>query len=144
MTDLAATAAGDSTAAGLLTFPEAQNRYLYLLANVGVGFDDTDDNSASTGFVSQSYPDGALIDFNRYLHLLANVGVGFDGTDDNSASTGFVSQSYPDGDVVSFNRYLYLLAYIIRAFRSPQNTFSSMTVSTRPRPWKARSPRTWT
>jgi len=125
--------------------PDAQNRYLYLLANVGVGFDDTDDNSGSTGYVSQSYPDGTVLEQNRYLYLLANLGVGFDDTDDNSGSTGFVSQSYPDGTVIGQNRYLYLLANVIAALRRQAQTFSSMTMTSKPRGRPKRgSPRSWT
>lgn len=121
-----------------------QDRFLYLLANVGVSFDPTDDDSGSTGFVSQTYPDGAVVDFDRWLYLLANVGVGFNNTDDASGDSGFVSQTYPDGNIwEDFDRYLYLLCNVIAANRKAGWRFTYARVSTKPYPTKPRAPRTW-
>ncbi len=50
------------------------NRYMGLYLDVGVGFDYTDDVSARSGFVSQSYPDGDIIrDFARYKWQYVNI-----------------------------------------------------------------------
>lgn len=95
--------------------PVAQARYLYLLANVGVSFDPTDDDSGDSRWVSQTYTDGAVIVFDRYLYLLGNIGVSFDPTDDDSTDPRFVSQTFVDGDTVEFSRYLYLLSVVMDA-----------------------------
>ena len=49
-------------------------RYLWQYVVVNVGFDDTDDASGNDGFISQTYPDGHIInDFARYLYQYVNV-----------------------------------------------------------------------
>ena len=120
------------------------DRFLYLVVNVGVSFNPTDDDSGSAGFVSQSFPDGDVLLEDRYLYQLDNVGVSFDPTDDDSDSEGFVSQEFPDGWVSEFDDFLYLLANVIIDLRRPGFRFFHMTVSGRPRPFRPSSPRTWT
>lgn len=117
---LAGTSAGVATVTGFLLNqswpvpdPVAQGRYLYLLCNIGVSFDPTDDDSGDPRFVSQTFEDGDVWEFNRYLYLLGNIGVSFDPTDDDSADPRFVSQTFEDGDVWEFDRYLYLLCNVL-------------------------------
>ena len=117
--ELAGTADGVATVTNTgfihTQFLDNPSIYLYQIHNVGVGFDDTDDVSGRSGFVSQSYTDGDTVaDFDRYLYQLHNVGVGFDDTDDVSLRSDFVSQSYPDGDnVIDWDRYLYQLVNVL-------------------------------
>lgn len=78
--------------------------YWYFYANIGVGFDDIDDASGLTGFVSQTYPDGNLVDIDyQVFYHLKNIGVGFEPIDDASTHTNFVSQTFPDGNLTDID-----------------------------------------
>ncbi len=87
-------------------------RYLYLLANLGVGFDPIDTPAGGWGPApANDFPDGRARDFRRYLYLLANLGVGFDPTD--TPAGGWGSAGAPgDGLTRDFRRYLYLLGFV--------------------------------
>jgi hypothetical protein len=123
--ELAGTSNGSSTvvATGLLTVntpdPKTHDRFLYLLLNVGVGFDPTDEVYSGVGtLVTHNSPDGNVRDFDRFLYQLTNVGVGFDPTD---TVPGAVSQTFPDGHTRDdFARYLYQYVAVIKA-RGPQH-----------------------
>ena len=94
--------------------PIDYNRWLYHLANVGVGFHDTDEPAGGWGTGGTEGPDGDIMDFARYLHHLANVGVGFDPIDKPAAGWGPNSPSTdgPDGFALDFDRALYHLANV--------------------------------
>jgi hypothetical protein len=91
-------------------------RFLYLYANVGVGFDPIDTPTAGWDPESIGTPDagdGYAIDFWRFLYLYANVGVGFDPTD---TPAGGWDQGgggdAGDGYTEDFWRFLYLLGNV--------------------------------
>jgi hypothetical protein len=90
--------------------PQTRTRYLYQLANVGLGFTPTDDPAGGWGPAPAAVgPDGNTIARRRYLYQLANVGLGFDPTD--TPAGGWGEGGAPgDGLTISFRRYLYLLA----------------------------------
>lgn len=91
--------------------PQAQQRYLYALANVGVAFDPTD----LAGGV-----DGNTRNFQRFLYALANAGVGFDPTDTPAAGWDGEGGGEPsDGYTLDFARFLYQLANITTATPTP-------------------------
>ena len=89
---------------------QLERRYLWLLANVGVGFTPTDDPPGGWGpdpDPAGGGPDGNPQDFRRYLYLMGNVGFGFDPTDGTEWET-----LPPDGFTQDFRRHLYLLGNV--------------------------------
>lgn len=93
---------------------------LHLLANVGVGFDPTDEPDGGWGTGGTVGPDGNTIDFRRHLHLLSNVGVGFKETDE--PIDGWGTGGNPDGgdgDEITFRRYLHLLNNVVETQPCP-------------------------
>ncbi len=104
-----------------LTFtdPIDFRRHLYLLGNIGVGFDPIDTPGGGWGpdpDPSGGAPDGFAIDFRRHLYLAANVGVGFDPTDGGAADW---IAGPPDGFTIDFRRHLYLLANVDTSTPTP-------------------------
>lgn len=109
--------AGTWSAAQIINYkdPIDYNRYLYHLANIGIGFHDTDEPAGGWGTGGTEGPDGDIRDdFNRYLSHLANVGVGFDPIDTPAAGWGPNSPQTdaPDGFSLDFDRYLYHLGNV--------------------------------
>ena len=110
VTDTSDAAATTSPTSTLVFFdPVAVARFLYLLANCGVGFAG-DEPGGGWGPAPDGAPaDGDPIDFARFLYLLANCGVGFDPTDTPPGGWGTGGEP-GDGYTIDFDRFLYLLA----------------------------------
>ena len=100
-----------ATATLTWTDPTTAARFLYLLANIGVGF-GIDEPPGGWGPAGGGAPDGSNITFARFLYLLANIGVGFTPTDDPPGGWGPGGGAPADGNTRDFARFLYLLANI--------------------------------